>query len=208
MKNVRAANPNLYIFDLQRTPEVEEAVHANAVEPLPQRLAGAFPGFKAGDLLISYNTTNLLFVIDPETLKVKWWRCGPWDRQHDPHWNADGSISVLSNNMRAVERGDRSCSDIVTIDPTSLKSAVLLRGDDYGCFTRINGRQHWTDAGTLLITSSTQGRVFEVDRSGRVVFDFINLYDAEKHQTLHTSYACYVGDESFNPDQFAQGKKF
>lgn len=31
--------------------------------------------------------------------------------------------------------------------------------------------------GDLIVTSSKQGRVFEVDETGRVVFDFVNTYN-------------------------------
>ena len=204
MADVRAANPDTHIFDLQRMLNIEHAVHANGIKPLSLRLANAFPGFKPGDLLISYQTTNLVFILDPQSLEVKWWRIGPWDRQHDPRWNPDGSISVLSNNTREVERGSGHYSDIVDIDPSNFKTKILLRGRDYGFLSMINGRHRLTDAGTLLITSSTQGRVFEIDRAGRVVFEFVNLYDAQKELSLHVSNAFYFGDESFDPDQFTQ----
>lgn len=204
MTDVRAANRLTHIFDLQQAEDVENSVHANAIEPLPLHLANTFPGFNPGDLLISYNTTNLLFVLDPVSLKVKWWRSGLWDRQHDPHWNPDGTISVLSNNSREVERGNRHHSDIVAIEPVSLQTRILIHGQEYDFLSMINGRQQLTDAGTLLITSSTQGRVFEVDRAGRVVFDFVNLYDAKKQLNLHLSNALYFGDRSFDPDQFVQ----
>jgi hypothetical protein len=204
MMDVRAANRNMHIFDLQQMKDVESSTHANAIEALPPRLANAFPGFKPGDLLVSYSTTNLLFVLDPVSLKVKWWRGGLWDRQHDPHWNPDGSISVFSNNTRDVERGTRHHSDIVAIDPVTSNSRILIHGQDYEFLCMFNGRQQLTDAGTLLITSSTQGRVFEVDRAGRVVFEFVNSYDAEEQSTLHLSNASYLGDESFDPGQFTK----
>ena len=204
MVDVREANRNTHIFDLQGVKDLEDPVHANAIDPLPPRLANAFPGFSPGDLLVSYNTTNLLFVVDPVSLKVKWWRSGFWDRQHDPHWNPDGSISVFSNNTRDVERGTRHHSDIVAMEPATSNSRILIHGQDYDFLSIFNGRQQLTDAGTLLITSSTQGRVFEVDRAGKVVFDFVNLYDAKKQLNLHVSNAFYLGDESFNPDQFTQ----
>ena len=208
MNDVRKANPDTHIFDLQQSLDSADPLHANDIKPLPLHLANAFPGFKPGDLLVSYSTTNLLFVVDPVSLELKWWRVGPWDRQHDPDWNPDGSISVFSNNTREVERGNLQYSDIVAIEPSTLKTRTLIRGRDYGFFSTFNGRHGLTDAGTLLITSSTQGRVFEVDRAGRVVFDFVNLYDSEKQLYLHLSDAFYFGDQSFKPDQLTQGRKF
>jgi hypothetical protein len=87
MKDVRAANPSIRIFDLQSEEEIPEAVHSNSIDPLPRALLKDFPQVEHGDVLVSYHTTNLLFIVDPDTLEIKWWRVGPWDRQHDPDWN-------------------------------------------------------------------------------------------------------------------------
>jgi hypothetical protein len=60
--------------------------HANDVDPLPQHLVADFPGLEAGDLAISYASTNLVFILNPQTLLVKWWRVGVSDFHHDPDW--------------------------------------------------------------------------------------------------------------------------
>lgn len=68
--------------------------HPNDIKPLPARLANAFPQFKPGDLLISLRNINLLAVIDRSTKQVIWTKNGPWQDQHDPDWQADGTITV------------------------------------------------------------------------------------------------------------------
>jgi hypothetical protein len=195
MKEVRAANPHANIFDLQRTKNVElveHAVHSNDIDPLPQFLKADFPQFMAGDLLVSYHTTNLVFVLDPRTLQIKWWRVGPWDRQHDPDWNAGGFISVFDNNARGVGE----YSNIVTIDPQTLKSKILIDGSQYQFYSVINGMHELTSTGTVMVTSSTQGRIFEVNRDGEVVFDFVNRFSPDR--TLHVSNARYLGKDFFH----------
>ena len=187
MADVRAANPDTHIFDLQRQPDVVDRVHGNDIEALPSALAGRFPGFEAGDLLISFRIPNLVFVLDPDTLNIRRWRIGPWDRQHDPDWGADGRITVFSNNERGV--GDHS--KIVAIDPATFRSEVLLDGADHEFYSAVNGNHQITPGGGILVVSSTQGRIFEVDGQGRLVFDFVNLYDEPANKTLH------VGDAAF-----------
>ncbi|MEE8512777.1 MAG: arylsulfotransferase family protein [Acidiferrobacterales bacterium] len=193
MRNVRAANPDTHIFDLQRQKNADHAAHGNDIDPLPKHLVAEFPQFARGDLLISYHTTNLVFVLDPNTLKIKWWRIGPWDRQHDPDWNLGGYISVFSNNQRGV--GEHS--NIIAIDPQTIKFENMVAGSRYEFFSRINGMHEVTNAGTILVTSTTQGRIFEVNGDGKVVFDFVNLFDADVNQTLHVSNARFLGPEFF-----------
>src|SRR5690606_39813819 len=88
-----------------RTPEsTEEGVtllhdpfHPNDAEPLRADMADAFPMFEAGDVLLSMRELNLITVVDIETGKMKWWRYGPWFKQHDPDFQPDGRITVLDN---------------------------------------------------------------------------------------------------------------
>ena len=75
------------------------------------------------DSVVSGRAVQLRASFDhPDTLVVKWWRIGPWDRQHDVDWEADGTITVFSNNQIA----GREYSDIVAIDPESFETAKTL----------------------------------------------------------------------------------
>jgi len=188
MADVEKTNPDIFIFDLHRKINVKNPTHPNDIEPLPSAMAGAYPKFSAGDLLISYHTTNLIFVIDPETLKIKWWYVGAGDRQHDPDWQSDASISIFSNNWRANQRGVEQYSSIVSIDPQTHSHETIVDGGRYDFYSKINGRHQFTKYGSVIVTSSTQGRVFEVDlASGEVIFEFVNSYDWEDGRTLHLS---------------------
>ena len=55
--------------------------------------------------MISLRNYNLLFVVDPDTWKVKWYQIGPWRRQHDPEFNGDGTITVFNNNTYRLDLG-------------------------------------------------------------------------------------------------------
>jgi hypothetical protein len=179
-KDVRPRNPLINIFDLQAKADTYDATHGNDVDPLPASLQPVFPGFKAGDLLISYRTTNLVYVLDPDTLEVKWWRVGAWDRQHDPDWQPDGTITVFSNNLNS----EKKHSTIVSMDPRTMMSKVILDGADYNFIARYQGTHQLTRHGTMIVNSGLAGRVFEVDRNGKVVFEFINSVDWNDSQNL------------------------
>lgn len=199
MAEVARANPDLFLFDLQRRANVAHATHPNDISPLPPELAGAFPGFSPGDLAISYHTTNLIFVLDPETLRIKWWYVGAGDGQHDADWRADGTIGIFNNRWRDPRRGVAPRSTIVAIDLRAHRHQTILDGRRYDFYSRTNGRQDFTEAGSVLVTSSTQGRVFEVDLdSGRLLFDFVNYYDADGDRTLHLSDAFAVDPGFFD----------
>jgi Arylsulfotransferase (ASST) len=172
--DIISANPNIDILKLRRkhgdhtdkNPRglpgrwVKDPFHLNDVDPLPGNLAGAFAQFSAGDLLISDRDLNLLFVIDPGTLAIKWWRMGATIRQHDPDWMADGRLSVFNNRMA------RGYSEIVEIDPATLVTTVIADGRDLDFYSRVRGKSEPISTGGFLIASAQQGRVIECRRTG------------------------------------------
>jgi len=196
MEKIQEANPNLHIWDLVLMGKKNNGhmTHGNDIEPLPSSLAKDFPAFKPGDLLISYAATNLLYVLDPDTLKVKWWRVGVSDWNHDPDWEPGGLISVYSNNPRSVN----SHSDIVVIDPETMDFHIAVNGADFEFYSDANGRQQLTPYGTRYITSARQGWAFEVDRDNRLVSSFVNTLNAAEHTSLHLSEALRVREDYFD----------
>lgn len=197
MSDVRTANPRVHIFNLQANTGADDISHGNDITPLTTELSGKFEGFYPGDLLISYRTQNLIFVIDPDTLKLKWWRVGPWDRQHDADWEQDGTITVFSNNQVA----DRQYSDIVAIDPDSFEFHVIVDGESLNFYSEINGDQERTTFGTRMITSTTQGWAFEVQEDDEIVFSFVNNYEKKGNRSLNLSEAHRLPEDYFD-DEF------
>ncbi|MGD8385464.1 MAG: arylsulfotransferase family protein [Lysobacterales bacterium] len=199
MKDVRAANPDLHIWNLGGIGNIISGnmTHGNDIDPLPAAKAHEYPGLKAGDLVISYAATNLIFILDPDTLEVKWWRVGAGDFQHDPDWEPDGQIVLFSNNHRA----EKTVSDIVDIDYATMRDHVILRGERYGFYSDANGRHQLTPYGTRMITSSRQGWAFEVDSTGKIVSSFVNNYNAKEALALHLSEA-WRFDENYFKDKF------
>lgn len=164
--------------------------HANDIDPLPQKLVHLYPGFRAGDLLVSMRSPNLIFVLDQETLKVKWWRQGLVRRQHDPDWNEVGTITIFNNNMH------RGYSSIVEINPSTYEHRTIVEGGDYNFYTWWRGKHQVTGEGTVLITSSDQGRAFEVNEQGDIVFEFLNQY-SDDHEHMVISEARFLPEIFF-----------
>ena len=197
--NVMNANLDIDIFGIRQKdgPKKSEMVregggpfHGNDIEPLSADLEKHYPGFKAGDLLVSLRSPNLIFVMDQENLQVKWWRQGLTRRQHDPDWNERGTITIFNNNMH------RKYSNILEIDPKTFESRILLDGKQYDFYSATRGKHQFFSDGGMMITSSIQGRVFEVDKNGDIVFEFINKFNEKTN--LLVSEALFVPENFFD----------
>jgi hypothetical protein len=157
----------------------EDMTHLNDVEELSADLAPSFPMFAAGDLLLSMRNLNLLLVIDPRTERVKWQQTGPWLAQHDPDFQPTGVISVFSNNDDRTRDGTlMGGSTIMEVNPATGQTTVRYGGTPaQRMFSSRRGDHQYLEHGHVLIDESESGRVFEVNHSGDVVWEFINRYD-------------------------------
>jgi len=165
-----------------------ELAHLNKVAELSSRMAKAFPMFKAGDLLLSLRTRNMILVVDPESETIKWWHIGPWIRQHDPNFQSDGTITVFNNNIYTVALHKDGTSDLTTppvsniidFNPQTGKSTVIYGGKpDQPLLSVIRGRQETTPDGGLMIAEFEGGRALETNTSGQIVWQYINRYDKD-----------------------------
>ena len=122
IEDIMLKQDQMGIFGVLRYDEVtpsryqSDPFHPNDVEILGPDKSGAFPLFEEGDIMISLRSLNLVAVLDPDTLKVKWWQHGPWHRQHDPDFQTDGTITVFDNRL------DLGQSQIIKIDPQSVNT--------------------------------------------------------------------------------------
>ncbi|MCP3872180.1 MAG: hypothetical protein GY699_03365 [Desulfobacteraceae bacterium] len=171
----------------------KEIVHLNKIAELSSDIADDFSLFNTGDLVLSIRNSNLIFVIDPKTQKIKWWQIGPWIRQHDPEFSAGGIISIFNNNayttlLRNQRGGKNKCplsapriSNIIEIDPSTGRHQVVYGNRrDQNMLTIIRGKHQPTSDGGYLITEFEGGRVFEIDNIGRVIWEYINRYDEDE----------------------------
>jgi hypothetical protein len=164
--------------------------HPNDIEALPPQLAGAFPMFAAGDLLISLRSINMVGVLDRETMALKWSSVGPWHQQHDPDFLPDGTISVFNNNMGL------GASQIITTNPATGENRVVFDGAERGNFySWRRGRHQRLPNGNMIIAESEKGRVIEVNRTGEIVWAYENVYDRDRNGLIND--AVVLADDFF-----------
>jgi len=163
----------------------KELVHTNKVAELPDEISDRFPMFSAGDLLLSLRQLNLVLVIDGTTKRVKWHQTGPWLRQHDPEFMPDGRISIFNNNMyKTAYQGSYTRPDaprvtnIMAVDPVTGETEIIY-GQRPGqeLLSVIRGQHELLDDGGMLITEFDAGRVFEVDKNGDLLWEYVNQFD-------------------------------
>lgn len=171
--------------------------HTNDIDPLPSQLAAAFPQFEAGDLVVSNRNLNQIYVFDPDTLKVKWWHFGDWDHQHDPDWLPDGRIAVFDNRARL---GDYS--RIVVIDPKTGEISVPVDGRKSGFYSLARGKAEQLPGGGFQVASAFQGRIFETDADGNVVFDVVNPRDGSPDLMFMTTQAFFIPEGQLDWSQW------
>ena len=195
------ANADTDLFGIRQHDKKDRSVwahdphHPNDAEPLTHRHAEGFPGFTPGDLLISLRSTNLVFIMDPETLRIKWWRIGQWRRQHDPDWASNGEIYVYDNNMH------RGFSHIVRIHPAAMEAERVVDGERFNFASSVMGTQDVLDSGSILVTSPKQGRVFEVTGTEKT-FEFINSYNEGEGEVLVVTGAKFLVNNFFESAVF------
>ncbi len=157
----------------ENTRVTGDLLHLNDVESFPATLPEG--SFKTGDLLVSLRNINTVLVLDAENLTVKYKTTGDVARQHDPDFIDGYTLSVFDNNN-------------IRLGPEPPQSRIVIKGvngrvdstyysgtAEEPFFTEIMGKHQWLENGNLLITESMRGRVFEIDRSGRIVWEFVNI---------------------------------
>jgi len=169
---------------------LEDPFHPNDVDVLSPKMAAFFPAFKVGDLLLSFRSINLITVIDPDTLKVKWFSYGEFSRQHDPDWGYNGEIIVYDNRSHSTH------SRIISIDVETKQPRVLVDGEALGFYQFAGGNQHVHSDGRVLFNNG--GEALQVNEDNQVVFYFQNRKTNKSKRAALISTVRYVTEEEYS----------
>ena len=165
--------------DFYRSDTPDNKTHINSVHELPSNrwFDQSHEAFRPGNILISARNLNALYVISRPSGDVVWQYYENLDYQHEaimipPGIQGAGNLLVFNNGYHDLAAYRQS--SIVEIDPVANKKVWEFR--KRGFYSSTGGTQQSLPNGNLLVTSSQGGRVFELTRDGRIVWQWSPPY--------------------------------
>jgi len=167
----------LYLSSLQNISALVDGdtLHLNDVEPFPETMAPGF--FEQGDLLVSLRNVNTVFIFNRYTQKIKFINTGWFVHQHDPDFVDGNSFSVFDNNNIAPEEHGNQSRIVIVSAPERTMRVFYQGSPENHFFSDHYGKHQWLPNGNLLITDSREGRAFEINPGGEVVWEYYNYVD-------------------------------
>ena len=166
-----------------------DVLHANSLRVLRKSMAGRFPLFKAGQVLVSLRTPSLLAVLDIPKKTVVWAAKGPWHFQHDAQFLDNGRILLFDNLGSAV--GTR----VLEYDPATQAIPWSYGGTSQTAFkAEFRGRcQRLPNGDTRAI--DPMRRVFDVSLAKEIVWQ-MGYGEDQRHETRNITGATFFAPDS------------
>ncbi|MFC1800241.1 arylsulfotransferase family protein, partial [Candidatus Eisenbacteria bacterium] len=158
---------------------VYDYFHMNTVGIIPETPLGeSDPRFKPGNLLICFRNVNQVAILDKVTGEILWvWGEGIVEWPHHPTMLEDGNILIFDNGSR------RGYSKVLEIDPVTGAIEWEYAGVPMGSFYSFSrGSAQRLPNGNTLICEGDEGRVFEVNRAGEIVWKWLNSTTPEGYR--------------------------
>ncbi len=183
-----------YRPDTTQSTHEGDVLHSNTVNLIGPEFAAHYDGIEAGDLMICLRSLNLVFAVSPSKGKIVWATTGPWGFPHDPDPLPNGNLLVFDN---CYASGMHDGSRVLEYDPRGAGSVVWqYAGSETDPFrSTIRSVQQLLPNDNVLITESDLGRIFEVTRSGEIVWEYVNPARDGEHGKL---IAIYCGGRRYS----------
>jgi outer membrane protein assembly factor BamB len=143
-------------------PGERDPIHANSIEVF-ERSGRRFA-------LVSLRNLDTIAVVDLEATEVVWAGVGPWHRQHEARF-VPGGILLFDN----LGLGDQSR----VIEYDTERTRIVWSFTEPGFFSESEGAEQRLVNGNTLVTESNSGRLVEVTRDGRIVWEYVNPVSVE-----------------------------
>ena len=142
-------------------------MHTNSIEIIDRDIEGFC---NKGDWLISMRDLDLVLLVDARKEELVWsWGPGELENQHHPTLLRNANLLIFDN------RPHKRSSRVVELNPSTRKIEWEYESDPpEEFFSCMRGGSQRLPNGNTLITESAKGRVFEITREGKVVWEFYN----------------------------------
>jgi len=171
-----------------------DTLHLNDVETFPKKFDEGV--FRSGDIMISLRNINTILIFKEEDLQVTHVSTGTFVRQHDPDFIDGNTISVYDNYNIGPENYGHQSRILIKSFADDQETEYFSGNADKPFYSSILGKHQWLPNGNLLITESKQGRAFEIDHQGNIIWEYINI--------LRPGYAGIVENVQRLPDIFTE----
>lgn len=162
-----------------------DLLHTNSVTVVGEKFARHHAFAEPGQLLVSFRPLDAIGLISFEDERITWMTRGFSVAQHDPDPLPNGHILLFDNRGHG---GPGGRSRILEFDPSSRRIEWMYTGNSRIPFESWTlGAQQPLPNGNILVTSSKAGRIFEINRSGDIVWDYFNPVRRKHQRTEYTS---------------------
>jgi hypothetical protein len=149
-----------------------DLTHSNTIRVIPREFADHYQSISPGDLLVCLRNLNLVLVINPVRREIVWGTTGPWYFPHYPEPLPNGNLLIFDNYC--MWRSENT-SAVIEFDPRARDTVWSFRGEPARRLqSDIRSCQQVLGNGNLLITESDGGRILEVTRAGKIVWEYVN----------------------------------
>jgi hypothetical protein len=156
---------------LRYSVKCDDPFHTNSVSYVTAEMAAGHADLVEGELLISVRNVHALLAVNLESRAATWALRGGWRKQHDADILANGHILLFDNQGNV---GPSLRSRVIEFDPRDQRIAWQYSGDDQKpLVSKTRASQQRLPNGNTLITESNGGRLVEVTRDGRIVWEYI-----------------------------------
>ena len=143
--------------------------------------------WKRGDLLISARNLSTLFIYRPSTKKIVWHKQGPWMNQHSVAFLDTSKIYVLNNNVYSANPSSKPFLNddeingvmVYDFDDDTITEPFKQSLADIRPKTVTEGRAQILWDGGLFFEETNNGRIFRINKDGKLLWSFIKDYNEE-----------------------------
>jgi hypothetical protein len=135
-----------------------------------------------GDWLMSFRRLSMIAEVSAKSGKIKWkWGDGTTAHQHDAKYSSADTITLFDNGVHRKESMD--FSRVIEINAKT-REIVWEYADDppFSFYTFMGGSVDRLPNDNMFVCESAKGQFFEVTRSKKVVWEYINPMFVSNHR--------------------------